>query len=332
MKQLEDRQSDQQVTGIEKEPSMEFVARIRERFLRLRSGAIEVSNRRYEKVVKQICSHGSRFSTLPDEKLSKKCGDLKQHISRNGVERNKAEYFALVGEVANRILGMKPYDVQMLAALALSQGRMVEMQTGEGKTLAAVAPACLHAIAGRGSHILTFNDYLAKRDAEWMKPIYEFMGLRVGHVEQGMAAEERNAAYASDITYVTAKEVGFDYLRDQLCSDVSQQVQRGFYFAIIDEADSTVIDEARIPLVIVGEDSQEIDNLQRFAEQVRMLTPEIHYSIQQGLRNANFEAPGLDLLQQNLGCGDLFDESNVDLLTRLNLALQAELLLTKDVG
>ena len=108
-------------------------------------------------------------------------------------------------------------------------------------------------------------------------------------------------------------------------------MQRGFYFVIIDEADSTVIDEARIPLVIAGEDSQEIDNLQRFAEQVRMLTPEIHYSIQQGLRNANFEAPGLDLLQQNLGCGDLFDEANVDLLTRLNLALQAELLLTKDV-
>ncbi|HIA54120.1 MAG TPA: accessory Sec system translocase SecA2, partial [Candidatus Melainabacteria bacterium] len=310
---------------------MEFVARIRERFLRLRSGAIELSNRRYEKVVKQIRSHGSRFSNLPDEELRKKCGDQKQHISRNGVKRNEAEYFALVGEVANRILGMKPYDVQMLAALALSQGRMVEMQTGEGKTLAAVAPACLHAIAGRGSHILTFNDYLAKRDAQWMKPIYEYMGFRLGYIQQGMAAEERSAAYACDITYVTAKEVGFDYLRDQLCSDVCQQSQRGFYFAIIDEADSTVVDEARIPLVIAGEDSQELDNLQRFAEQVRLLTPEIHFSIQQGLRNANFEAAGLELLQLNLGCGDLFDEANVDLLTRLNLALQAELLLTKDV-
>ncbi len=310
---------------------MEFVSRIRGRFLRLRSGAIEVSNRRYEKVVKQIRSHGSRFSTLPGETLRRKCGDLRQHIFRNGVERNEAEYFALVGEVANRTLGMKPYDVQMLAALALSQGRMVEMQTGEGKTLAAVAPACLHAIAGRGSHILTFNDYLAKRDAQWMKPIYEYMGFRVAHVEQGMAAKERTAAYASDITYVTTKEVGFDYLRDQLCSDVDQQVQRGCYFAIIDEADSTVVDEARIPLVIAGEDSQEIDNLQRYSEQIRMLKPEIHYSIQQGMRNANFEAPGLDLLQQNLRCGNLFDEANVDSLTRLNLALQAELLLTKDV-
>ncbi len=300
-------------------------------FLRFRSGAIELSKHRYEKVAQQVCQLGDEFRTLSDEQLKTQFVELKQRIAENGTGPYIAAFFALICEVAHRTVDMKPYDVQIIAALALNQGKMVEMQTGEGKTLAAVAPACLHAIADRGVHILTFNDYLAERDANWMGPIYEFIGFRVGYVAQAMPTEQRRSAYACDITYVTAKEVGFDYLRDRLCTDVKDQVQRGFHFAIVDEADSMLIDEARIPLVIAGEDSQENEDLHRFADHIRQLTPEVHYSIQQGMRNVSFNAAGLDLLQQQCNCGDLFDESNIDLLTRLNLALQAETLLKRNV-
>jgi preprotein translocase subunit SecA len=308
-----------------------IVQKLHDLYLRLRSGSIELSNHRYEKVARQICKLGDEFQTLSGEQLKTQCVALKERIRQNGPGAHTAAFFALVREVAHRTVGMKPYDVQIIAALALNEGKMVEMQTGEGKTLAAVAPACLHAIADRGAHILTFNDYLAERDAKWMGPVYEFMGFRVGYVAQGMTTEQRRSAYACDITFVTAKEVGFDYLRDQLCIDVKDQVQRGFHFAIVDEADSIVIDEARIPLVIAGEDSQEEDDLHRFADHIRQLTPEVHYSIQQGMRNVSFNTAGLDLLQQHLSCGDLFDESNIDLLTRLNLALQAETLLKRNV-
>ncbi len=297
----------------------------------MRSGAIELSNRRYEKVVKLIRAKGLEFSALSDQQLKRKSDELRKQIERNGFERDLSAFYALVGEVAKRTLGMMPYDVQMIAGLALANGHLIEMHTGEGKTLAAVAPASLHAIAGRGSHVLTFNDYLAKRDADWMKPVYEFLGFRVGHVTQGMTLDERRSAYSCDVTYVTAKELGFDYLKDQLCTSINQQVQRGFNFAILDEADSTFIDEARIPLVLAGEDNQEVNNLHELAEQIRLLKSDTHYSVQQGCRNANFEARGLELLQRNLDCGDLFDEVNIDLLTRLNLGLQANVLLTNEI-
>ena len=140
----------------------------------------------------------------------------------------------------------------MIGGLAIHQGKLAEMRTGEGKTLAAVAPACLRALSGHGVHVLTFNDYLARRDAEWMGPIYRFLGLCVGFVQQGMSVAERQVAYRADVTYVTAKEAGFDFLRDHLCLEPGRLVHRPFHFAIIDEADSILIDEARVPLVIAG--------------------------------------------------------------------------------
>lgn len=310
---------------------MSVLSKLRDSFLRMRSGSIEVSNRRYEKIVSRIHEHETAYSTLSDQQLKAKSNEFRVQNQEHGIGRDRSEFYALVGEVTQRTLGMKLYDSQWIAALALSEGKMVEMQTGEGKSLAAVAPICLYAIAGRGSHVLTFNDYLAKRDANWMNPIYEFLGFQTGYITQGMTLEKRKAAYACDVTYVTAKELGFDFLRDQLSTSIEEQVQRGFYFAILDEADSTVIDEARIPLVIAGEDSNEGDNLHELAEQIDQLKLNIHYSIQQGRRNASFEPLGLELLQQNLNCGDLFDEQNIDLLTRLNLALQADVLMTKEV-
>ena len=162
------------------------------------------------------------------------------------------EAYALGREVSGRTLGMRHYDVQLVAGIALHQGKMVEMQTGEGKTLAAVLPAYLNSLMGEGVHILTFNDYLVQRDAEWMKPIYDFLGVTVGYVKEGMSISDRQNAYKKDITYVTAKEAGFDYLKDFLCVKKENLVHRGFNYAIVDEADSILIDEARIPLVIAG--------------------------------------------------------------------------------
>lgn len=156
--------------------------------------------------------------------------------------RLSAPFFALVREVARRALGLRPFDVQVVAALALSEGRVVEMRTGEGKTLAAVMPAALHALTGNGVHVLTFNDCLARRDAEWMQPIYGMLGVSVGYVQQGMRVEARRRAYRGDVTYVTAKEAGFDHLRDLRATDPSDVVHRPFHMA--------VVDEARVPLVI----------------------------------------------------------------------------------
>ena len=164
----------------------------------------------------------------------------------------RAELFALARDAARRALGQRPYDVQIVAALALDRGAVVEMQTGEGKTLTATMPVALQALEGRGAHVLTFNDYLARRDAEWMGPVYRLLGLSVGAVQQGMDAETRRRAYAADVTYVTAKEAGFDHLRDQLVERAADIVHRPRAFALVDEADSLLIDEARVPLVIAG--------------------------------------------------------------------------------
>ena len=168
---------------------------------------------------------------------------------------NLPDVFALCAVVAERVLGLKMFDVQLEGALALAAGKIAEMQTGEGKTLAAVPAVVWYAREGRGVHVMTVNDYLARRDAEWMCGIYEFLGLSVGHVQQGTSMDQRRLAYACDITYATANEIGFDLLRDGLVLRPREQVHRPFAAAVIDEADSILIDEARIPLVIAGGDA-----------------------------------------------------------------------------
>ncbi len=156
-------------------------------------------------------------------------------------------------EAAKRSLGQRLYDEQIMAGIALHRGKVAEMQTGEGKTLAAVAPVFVNALSGHGVHVLTVNDYLARRDAAWMGPVYQLLGITVGCIQEGMSIEERREAYACDVTYVTAKEAGFDLLRDGLCLEPEDQVHRPFNFVIVDEADSILIDEARVPLVIAGD-------------------------------------------------------------------------------
>jgi preprotein translocase subunit SecA len=299
---------------------------------RLRRGAIDLTISRYERRVEDINRRGKEFHPLPDEELRQRVAVIRQRV-QNGTPLDAVltETFAIVKEAATRTVGMQPYDVQLVAALAMHDRKLVEVQTGEGKTLAAVLPACLRAFLGRGVHVLTFNDYLAARDAEWMGSIYRLLGLTVGHVEQSMASTERRSAYACDVTYATAKEAGFDFLRDQSCVEPWQIVQRGFHFAIVDEADSILIDEARVPLVIAGPADEDHVDLYRLAEIIRTLRPDVDYSTDRGLRYVSFNSLGLDRLQRDLQCGELHAEENVDLLTRLNLALQAEVLLRRDV-
>jgi preprotein translocase subunit SecA len=309
-----------------------FIRNLLTFFSRLRVGAIDISNARYERQVDDISRLEQNLSLLSDEELQRQAAAIRKR-AQDGVRLDSMliDAFAIVREAASRTVRMRPYDVQLLAALAMHHHKLVEMQTGEGKTLVAVFPAALRAFLGRGVHVLTFNDYLAARDAEWMGPIYRFLGLTVGHVAQGMRAAERRAAYACDVTYVTAKEAGFDFLRDRLCLDPSQLVQRGFHFAIVDEADSILIDEARVPLVIAGPADEGPEDLYSLAETVRALRPGVDYSIIQGWRNVSFNAAGLDCVQRKLRCGELHTEENAHLLTRLNLALQAEVLLHRDV-
>ena len=241
------------------------------------------------------------------------------------------EAFSLAGEASWRVLGIRPFDVQVMAGIALHYGNLVEMHTGEGKTFAAVLPSYLNALQGKGVHVLTFNDYLAKRDAEWMGPIYRFLGLTVGFVKEGMSIQDRQIAYASDITYVTAKEAGFDYLRDSLCYEKGSLVHRPFNFVLVDEADSILIDEARIPLVIAGKIFKADDDFGRMAEIVRSLEFGIDYNTDKYKRNVYMTETGVDKVESIIGCDNLFDTENIALLTELNCALHAEALLKRDV-
>jgi preprotein translocase subunit SecA len=241
------------------------------------------------------------------------------------------ETFALAAAIAARVLGLQMFDVQIQGALAMQRGHIAEMQTGEGKTLAAVPAAIWYARQGRGTHVLTANDYLARRDAAWMRGIYDWFGLSVAHISQDMSAEQRRAAYRCDVTYATANEVGFDYLRDGLARGAEEVVQRPFAFAVIDEADSILIDEARIPLVIAGGVADDSALAYRADAVVAGLEPHLDYSLDEFARNARLTDRGIQRVEGALGCGNLFDERNLRILTAVEDALHAHALLRRDV-
>ncbi len=239
--------------------------------------------------------------------------------------------FALVNEAIIRVLGYKPFDVQIMAGIALHERKLIEMQTGEGKTLAAVFPAYLNALTAKGVHVLTVNDYLARRDAEWMGPVYSFLGLSVGYVQEGMELHARQKAYGCDITYVTAKEAGFDFLRDSLCYDKKEQVHRPFHYTIVDEADSIMIDEARIPLVIAAGTTEERDSFDKIYELISLLIPEIDYKTDEYSRNIFLTDVGIQKSEKQLNCGNLYDNRTTDLLSKIHNALHAAVLLKRDI-
>ncbi|MGO4537381.1 preprotein translocase subunit SecA [Paenibacillus sp. 2TAB19] len=253
--------------------------------------------------------------------------------SRSGAPLDELliDAYALVCEAAKRTLGLQPYDVQIMAAIALHERFLIEQHTGEGKTLSAVMPAYLHALTGEGVHVLTFNDYLANRDAEWMGPIYRFLGLTVNAVQAGMSLSRKREAYAADITYVTAKEAGFDYLRDSIALDEADTVHRPFHYVIVDEADSLLLDEARVPLVIAGEPEFSGNDDNPFAAVARQLRQDEHYDFDEFKRNVYLSEAGSAIAESLLGCGNLYEDRNSHLLMSLNCALHAELLLKRDV-
>ena len=241
------------------------------------------------------------------------------------------EDIAVTAEVARRTIGLDMFDVQIEGALALVDGKIAEMQTGEGKTLAAVPTIVWRAKQGHGVHVMTVNDYLARRDTDWMGPIYNFLGLAVGCIQQNMTAEQRRQAYACDITYATANEVGFDYLRDQLALHPSEQVQRPFAAAVIDEIDSILIDEARIPLVIAGGKSAQDTLAYRVDETTHRFRPTLDYTIDEHGHNVALTDDGIAAVERAFGCGNLFDESNLPLHTAVQDSLHAHALLRRDV-
>jgi preprotein translocase subunit SecA len=241
------------------------------------------------------------------------------------------DVFALVREVARREVGLRPFDVQLIGGLGLHEGKLVQMQTGEGKTLAAVSPVVLHALNGQGVHVLTFNDYLARRDAQWMGPIYRFLGLTVGFIQQDMSRAERRNAYQADVTYLTAKEAGFDFLRDGLAFEVTELVQRPFHLAVVDEADSILIDEARVPLVIAGVTERHQGRQDQARSIVQQLEPGVHFAVDAYRRNVYLTEEGVNRAEELLGSGNLYAPANLQSLTELNLALYAEVLMRCDV-
>ncbi len=240
------------------------------------------------------------------------------------------EFFAIIREVSDRQLGLRHYDVQMVAALALSRKRLIQMNTGEGKTLVALMPAILEAIQGKGCHIFTANDYLAKRDALWMTPVYKFFDLTVGYVKEGMDPVKRKQAYDADITYLTAKEAGFDFLRDQMVVDKTKLVQRPFHHCIVDEADFILIDEARVPLVIAGsqdDDDVDFNGVKCLLE--KMIENEDFKIDEQGA-NIEFTDRGIQKIEAHFYLDNIFSPGNQRLFTMVYLALHAQFLLQRD--
>jgi len=299
---------------------------------RLNGSTIEYNLIGYNNTINKIKQLETKLVHQTDEQL--------QHISEKlfhkarqeeSLDNLLVESYALVCETARRTLKLHPFDVQLVGSIALHQGKLAEMQTGEGKTLVAVLPAYLNALTGKGVHVLTFNDYLARRDAQWMGVIYKFLGLSVSHVWEGMSISERQKAYWTDITYLSAKEAGFDFLRDSLCYHKEDIVHRSFNFAIIDEADSILIDEARIPLVIAGISDDHDSNIYYIAQIARKLKKDIDFEFDEYARNIYLTDTGLQYAEKLLNCENLHDAENLNILTRLNCAIHAEFLLHNNI-
>ena len=298
----------------------------------LGNGPVEKDLSPYVSLLRAVEAAGPGLAEASVATLKEHAEALRREIRVEGiVDSVIIEGFALVREVAQRTLGIRPYDVQMIAGMAMLQGKLVDMKTGEGKTLAAVLPASLEAMRGRGVHILTFNDYLAGRDAEWMGPVYAFLGLSVGAIQDGMSVIRRQVAYRSDVTYATAKQAGFDFLRMNLVHHYEEIVHRPFHYAIIDEADSILIDEARVPLVIAGPHESSAVDPYRIAKVVTQLAGGEHWETDEHNRNVLLTDGGIDFIEQVFNCGDLHADRNYRLLTEINQALHARVLLHKDV-
>ncbi len=308
---------------------------------------------RLSRLVEEVNSFESKVKKIKRGDFAKKTKEFKERIKKGEVlEKLIPEAFALVREASWRELGMRPYDVQMMASIALFEGKVVEQKTGEGKTLSAVAPLYLRGIAGKGAHLVTVNDYLARRDAGWNAPVFTLLGLSVGSIIQEMKSfvydpkhndtshgDERLAhlkpvgrreAYEADITYGTNNEFGFDYLRDNMVQNTRQMVQRGHYFTIVDEVDSVLIDEARTPLIISAPDTDPTDKYFKFAQLVEQLNPDNDFTIDEKLKSATLTEHGITRVEKILGVDNLY-EKDWQTIHHIENALRSKTLYKRDI-
>ena len=300
--------------------------------------------------VEKVNSHESLLSSLDDDSLKAKTGELRNRLEAGeGVDDILHYAFAVVREVSRRVLNMRHFDVQLIGGVVLHSGKISEMKTGEGKTLVATLPVYLNALDGKGVHIVTVNDYLAKRDAQWMGPVYDFLGMSIGVVQHDnsfiydpsyhssdrslnfLRPAERKEAYMADITYGTNNEFGFDYLRDNMRYDLKDYVQRDFNYAIVDEVDSILIDEARTPLIISGPSEESTDKYYQIDKIVPKLKKDVDYTIDEKAKSAMLTDDGNVKVENLLGIGNLYDPANMELVHHVNQALRAHALFKGDV-
>jgi len=304
--------------------------------------------KKLEPVVAAINAKEAETQALSDEQLKEHFAALKAQVQeklkdsdpseasykeelRRTLEPVTVAAFALVREAARRFLKMRHFDVQLIGGMVLHAGKIAEMKTGEGKTLVATLPAALNALAGKGVHIVTVNDYLARRDAEWMSPLYKGLGLTVGVIVHDLDDEQRRAAYGADLTYGTNNEFGFDYLRDNMKYDLASCVQRGHQFAIVDEVDSILIDEARTPLIISGPSEESTDKYFKIDKIIPKLIQDIDYTLDEKHRTATLTEEGFSKCERLLGLGNLSDIGNVEIMHHVYQALRAHSLYKNDV-
>jgi len=288
--------------------------------------------REFEGLVSQVNALEPQVSALGDDELARRTTDFRGRADAGApLDDLLVEAFATVREAAQRVLGQRHFDVQVIGALALHRGMVAEMKTGEGKTLVSTMPAYLNALNGKGVHIVTVNDYLASRDADWMGAIHRFLGLTVGLIQGGMDPSTRLPAYAADITYGTNNEFGFDYLRDNMTMRAADRVQRGHSYAIVDEVDSILIDEARTPLIISGRLSDSAKWYRDFARIANRLRRNDHYEVDEAKRQVLTTETGVGFVEEILGVENLYDHAAVDFVHHLESALRAKELYHRDV-
>ena len=270
--------------------------------------------------------------TLDDAQLAAKTVAFKERLVKGEpLDDLLPESFAVMREAAKRVLGERHYDVQLIGGVILHQGKIAEMKTGEGKTLTSTLPTYLNALTGKGVHLVTVNDYLAARDAEWMGKVYQFLGLSVGKIVHGMDDTERRAAYAADVTYGTNNEFGFDYLRDNMKFEMSDFCQRGFNYAIVDEVDSILIDEARTPLIISGPAEISTELYVNVDKIMSHFHADEHYIVDEKAKQAALTEEGVALGEKLLEVENLYDPSSIEQLHHLTQALKAHALFQRDV-
>lgn len=288
--------------------------------------------KKIQPTVDKINSLEAQYSQLTDDQLKAKTPEFQERLRKGEtVDDILPEAFAVCREASKRVLGMRHYDVQMIGGIVLNRGNIAEMRTGEGKTLVATLPVYLNALTGKGVHVVTVNDYLARRDAEWMGRLYGWLGLSTGIIVHGLNDQERKKMYACDITYCTNNELGFDYLRDNMKFDLEDYVQRGHYFAIVDECDSILVDEARTPLIISGPAESNTEKYYAVNAIIPHLKRDVHFSMEEKTKTASLTDEGNAKVEELLGLSNLYDPQNIEILHHVYQGLKAHYLYRLDV-